>query len=480
VKNKTILVSGCLILLIGIFWLAELAPVQTLLEHAGISQIQLPMSESPTPLAPPIVAVTQLPTQPPRSDLDNVYYVSRTGNNTDGRSWKSAWSELDQINWGKIQGGDTILLDGGSSEMMYVTSLTIEKSGSDDKPIILRLADEAGRNGKVVIDGGLTYWPCQSSEPSPYLEAQPPGTRRFGIHLKGQSWVTIDGTKPGGIEIRNHSQEGIIFRGARHIRLSQLHIHHNTYATKPNGSGIDISGDAIILERLDIHHNGQDAIQGGDLSNFVLEESYIHDHYCAHPDGIQLFYGTNRNITIKRNIFAYGFLQAIFLGEADPKFDAKVYDVNISYNLMYSMTYGVKSHNDGNRGWKVYNNTIVDIAEQGIHLFRIAAGAEIRNNILYRSGYVVRNGVQSNNLFYQVPGAPSEHDSLVADPQFVDASTRNYQLRASSPAIDQGFDLGRTNDYLGTAVPVGSRVDIGALEYTDQPAGSLDSPVLFP
>src|SRR5437762_3080102 len=57
------------------------------------------------------------------------YYVSKNGNNADGRSWATAWNELNQINWGVVQPGDSILLDGGSSQMTYTTSLTVGKSG---------------------------------------------------------------------------------------------------------------------------------------------------------------------------------------------------------------------------------------------------------------------------------------------------------------------------------------------------------------
>src|SRR5262249_29148909 len=82
------------------------------------------------------------------------YYVSKNGNNADGGSWATAWNELDQINWGIVQPGDTILVDGGSSQMVYTTSLTIGKSGTSGAPITIKMASETGRNGKVVIFGG--------------------------------------------------------------------------------------------------------------------------------------------------------------------------------------------------------------------------------------------------------------------------------------------------------------------------------------
>src|SRR5439155_3597370 len=46
------------------------------------------------------------------------YYVSRSGNNADGRSWATAWNELNQIKWNVVRAGDTISVDGGSTQMV--------------------------------------------------------------------------------------------------------------------------------------------------------------------------------------------------------------------------------------------------------------------------------------------------------------------------------------------------------------------------
>ena len=106
----------------------------------------------------------------------DIYYVSKTGNNADGRSWATAWNELDQIDWSVIQPGDVILIDGGaiacpatcvnfpecvdysgdSCGMVYNTPLVVNANGTQDNPITIKLASESGKNGTVVIDGGVT------------------------------------------------------------------------------------------------------------------------------------------------------------------------------------------------------------------------------------------------------------------------------------------------------------------------------------
>jgi hypothetical protein len=82
------------------------------------------------------------------------YYVSKNGNNSGGTSWINAWSELDQINWSNIHPGDTIHIDGGKTEMVYLSALHIGKSGTSDNRITIKLSEEPGKNGKVVIFGG--------------------------------------------------------------------------------------------------------------------------------------------------------------------------------------------------------------------------------------------------------------------------------------------------------------------------------------
>src|SRR5688572_3380963 len=118
----------------------------------------------------------------PASSLSaaQTFYVSRNGSNGDGRSWAAAWSELSRINWAAVAPGDTILVDGGSTAcpslgpgyncgMVYNSTLTLGKSGTSSAPITVRLASDAGRNGTVIIDGGLTAWsrcPEYASEPT--------------------------------------------------------------------------------------------------------------------------------------------------------------------------------------------------------------------------------------------------------------------------------------------------------------------------
>jgi hypothetical protein len=79
------------------------------------------------------------------------FYVSKAGSNANGKSWATAWSELDQINWTSAQPGDTIFLDGGTTRMVYTTILTAGTNGTETAPILIQRATEAGHDSRSAI-----------------------------------------------------------------------------------------------------------------------------------------------------------------------------------------------------------------------------------------------------------------------------------------------------------------------------------------
>src|SRR5262245_44051850 len=198
------------------------------------------------------------------------YYVSKNGNNADGRSWATAWNELNQINWGVVQPGDTILLDGGSSQMIYTTSLTVGKSGTSTAPITIRLAGEAGRNGKAAIFGGRST-PLPACDQASY-SYQTSGVRSDGIIIGAYSWIVIDGVKRSGLAIYGHNGHGVRFLSgsSSNITVRNAEIYDNGTAYQSSGAwypdqkGIELAGVNHTFERLLIHDNGQDAFQDQD------------------------------------------------------------------------------------------------------------------------------------------------------------------------------------------------------------------------
>jgi len=160
---------------------------------------------------------TTTTTAPPTT---SAWYVSKSAPaGGDGKSWATAWNELNAINWSVVQSGGTIYLDGGATScgsnyqfnttrpgvscgMMYTTTLTPARSG-----VTIRRSTEAGHNGTVVLYGGrptaLPY--CHQSSYSPG------GTGAAAlVNIGAVSGITLDGVTRSGI-MGYGAQQGIVF-----------------------------------------------------------------------------------------------------------------------------------------------------------------------------------------------------------------------------------------------------------------------------
>jgi hypothetical protein len=435
-----------------------------------------------------------------RVSAARTFYVSRNGNNADGLSWATAWNELSRINWSTVAAGDTILVDGGSVAcpslgpgyncgMVYNSSLSISKNGSSGAPITIRLAPDAGRNGTVIVDGGLTAWSrCAeyTSEPTPPATPNGAGVRDTGIGLNSSQWIVIDGTKWGGIEVRNHTRYGLSLGAGQHVTARYLKIHHNTDPsdTTNNSVGVTQSWNSQYnkVARSEIFRNGQDAVRGaGDY--FTLEESYVHDHYCNHPDGIQSFVPTNnadvpdnegevRGLVVRNNIFDKIGMQTIFLGENATHNSWNV-DVTIIGNLFLNNDYVIKSKHGRSRNWTISNNTIVNARDFAVEWCCSTPGAQVpmafSNNIVMNvkpgnTAFYLPTGSGNtsiaNNCLYNTGGLSGNYTqsgTITNDPLLVNSSLGNYALASTSPCAGKGASVTSVNQLLsltGGSAPV--------------------------
>ncbi|MFK7800392.1 MAG: Ig domain-containing protein [Anaerolineae bacterium] len=272
------------------------------------------------------------------------WYISKgaSGSNN-GTDWANAWTELDQINWGKVSSGDTIWLDGGRTKKVYTKTLRIGKSGSSrNNRIKIKRSEENGRNGYVVIFGGRNNELPHANITTHRWRESGNGQSASGIHMRSFSNIEVDGGIPRGITIHGWNNAGIDSygdNGGGH-RFANMEIYSNgTIQTvsgryKTDKAGIRLAGKHVLIERCIILDNGQDAIQnvGGQRpDNALIRHCFLANtkahvdlphftwNYNRHPDGVQVYTG-GENIVIE-DCLIMGMWHGLILGDAHGNFN---------------------------------------------------------------------------------------------------------------------------------------------------------------
>ncbi len=151
------------------------------------------------------------------------YYVSKNGNNQDGKTWATAWSELWRIQGAEVKSGDTIVLDGGQTSMQYNEGLFLQNGG-----ITITRSLEAGHNGQVILNG-------KDSD------------NAIGLYVYSGR-ITVDGLTWRGISIRNFKAYGFLQLLGSNVLIRNVELDHNKV-------GAGVAGTGTILDRIVAHDN---------------------------------------------------------------------------------------------------------------------------------------------------------------------------------------------------------------------------------
>jgi hypothetical protein len=399
----------------------------------------------------------------PPTESPPAFFVSRTGDNSDGKTWATAWNELDQIDWSAVAPGDHIAIDAGT----YTTRLVPAKGGSAQGRIYLERSIEPGHNGKVTFDFSHTdvpdYWASYVRIEHPFLT------------IDGRDWTKFEMIADASCLVALQTDDDADYFELHNVKLSG-------FANPDNGgAALCINSGSIGMDHVwfGTQIGAEDHIKlvTSSHSSVRIEHSVFTPWISingSHSDLMEQCWGGCEagDLTFKHNLVwdsGPGGGNLVFT------LDAHWSNVDLSYNV-FKDTY--QAFQFSSRGsMRTSNNVFYDV-------FSTFGGDDptwhAENNIFVApadNSSIVWGSIPTYSLW-----APSTYGyvsgngtNLQADPKFVDPTNvlgadglpftadDGFNLQDGSPAIDHGTATTDTTDLLGHAI-VGAP-DIGAYEH---------------
>jgi hypothetical protein len=297
------------------------------------------------------------------------------------------------------------------------------------------------------------------------------------IHDTGASWGVVKG-----------SGDNLLIKGNRYYASSGPGDDLTVFILEGNNSVAEENeiGPAKDIDAFRVWGSGH-----------VIRRNYIHDPTLtsgsvAHMDVLQTFAvncsGCTSSVVFEGNRVVNAPHMQIFMSECNSSCSTMG-----PWEIRNNIYVGVGGQaNLGIRNIRFYNNTLYNSGATNnlvMYLYDGSgksdySGAQIRNNLIVAPssigsygqimavGRTGSNVVINNNFitragtFGSISGFNEPNGINGGNPQFANASSNDFRLLASSPAIDRGTVLaGVTVDYDGASRPKGSAFDIGAFEY---------------
>jgi hypothetical protein len=376
---------------------------------------------------------------------------------------------------------------------VYAATYYVSPSGSDSNPgsssapfkTIQKAADIVNPGDTVIVRDGIYYdennddilvYFKRGGQVGNYITFK--SEKKWGAVLEG---IGADGTMAGYATTIQNYKGYIIFDGfeIRNFEWSGYNINeNNTNIIVRNNYVHDIGR----VESTSIY--GKDCLDvGGKASYITFENNVIHSCGRLNPNTIPSAPESSCN-TPNCTSCCYNHDHGIYI-RGD--------HVTVKNNIFFNMKSGWGIQIYGTGGMKehirIEGNTFADTnsrREGHIIIANEVNNISVKNNIFYNpktagvrisgtncSGLKIYNISIENNLmnvdqviFGLDCGYTIKNNLVKTDPLFVNHSIRDYNLQASSPAIDNGMALHHiTNDFDGTLRPQGEGYDIGAYEY---------------
>ncbi|HPD81964.1 MAG TPA: choice-of-anchor Q domain-containing protein, partial [Candidatus Pacearchaeota archaeon] len=348
----------------------------------------------------------------------------------------------------------------------FYNNIVINGAGRDanDPGTVLGALMLGGQDGMLIHDNYMLE-NRTSNQGYPikfwYWNGWSKGVKIYNNHLEKTSWAlwdfAIESNYEKGMEIYDNRIIGSIdlnYQLASSEYPYSVYIHDNVVGPAGPISGWHDSASAIVLE-------------------FSSENVLVENNLLVNASPCFMFTprtGSMNNVTIRYNICQDVMTSGYYiegLRVVEPSniqingfyFYNNIFHGHSASSLGYALSISTAGSGYTGTNMQFKNNVIINFGGGPMRFSTSSInGLYIQNNIFYNSG--------SNQV--SLSGTPSNYTNsgnLVSNPLFVGASTGNFHLQSSSPAINAGLNLGLTSDFERTSVPQGSAPDIGAYEY---------------
>jgi parallel beta-helix repeat protein len=377
------------------------------------------------------------------------YYVAKSGNNgnTCAQAQSISTAKLTIAEGLKcLSAGDTLLVRAGNYDEFIDNKIPSGSSGA-----YTRIANYNGETvwlrpttgARVLLLGG-NQSPHHIEIDGINLDASLlPG----GVHLSDKdgglpTFIRLQDLEIIGSQTTGYHQ--VLVTGTDH-RLLNVTIHGSARSgcgLPCSAYGIYLAADRVLIDGCNIYDvNGAGIhIYGNTPESNIVRNCRIHD---ITKSGDTRIWGIEMN------------------GNNNQIYNNVIYGVG----LVGASGGSAGIHVYSGSGNKLWNNTVVNNPLiKGIAIDAGASNTEVRNNIAYGNPSAFTDAgtgtTASNNLFG-------------IDPLFVNLSGNDFTLKADSRAVDGGANVSVvTTDLAGVARPQGRTHDIGAYEFSGQPAAS--------
>ncbi|KAB1068067.1 T9SS type A sorting domain-containing protein [Tamlana haliotis] len=412
----------------------------------------------------------------------------------------SPWKSLEDVFAAKktFNAGDVIYLLSGAHGSPFITGIHSDyvtiKPLSGENPVIASIQVE---NADYWAFDGLAF--STNGSGGNFARDYMFLTKNNATHLKIENSTfscTDDSSSWSKNDWYAHAEDAIIIRGD-HIVFNNNTIRNVYFA-------LQIEGDYAEVRNNLIDNFGADAVRAlgshAIYENNIIRDAYVEDYNVNHDDGIQMYDKDNVaagviNDVIIRNNKIFNF--------ADPITQAMIDDNLVGYSMQ-----GIIITDGHTENVSVENNLVVSDHYHGITLTG-AINCKIQNNTVSKTptsynpvtdatpwiqvkndkqgngstGNIIRNNIATRYTPWTYDEATNtEEHNIVATAVdaitfYEDYNNLNFKLKAGSPAIDAGTDVGLTVlDIDGNTRLVGSAVDCGAFEL--QSSSDVTSPVI--